>query len=101
MIGTGGPATQGANHSGTARHYGKYRGSVADNQDPRNQGRIKAKVPDSLGQVESGWALPCAPYAGDKPGVVKVPPAGSGDWLRVETRDECRPRGAGSGRTTR
>src|SRR5258708_30720143 len=91
MIGAGGPGTQGANHSGTERHYGKYRGSVADNQDPRNQGRIKAKVPEILGQVESGWALPSAPYAGDKTGVVTVPPVGAGVWLEFEAGEAARP----------
>ena len=59
--------------SGTARHYGKYRGTVIDNNDPRKQGRIKAQVPEILGDVDSGWALPCAPYAGDKTGVYTVP----------------------------
>src|SRR5260370_42019878 len=91
MGGPGGPAAQGANHSGTARHYGKYRGSVADNQDPRKQGRIKAKVPEILGDVESGWALPCAPYAGDKTGVFTVPPVGAGVWLEFEAGDVTPP----------
>ena len=57
----------------TARHYGKYRGTVTDNQDPRKQGRIKAKVPEILGDVDSGWATPCAPYAGDQIGAYAVP----------------------------
>src|SRR5260370_31131632 len=91
MGGPGGPAAQGANHSGTARHYGKYRGSVADNQDPRNQGRIKAKVPEILGTVESGWALPCGPEAGDKTGVFTVLPVGAGVWLEFEAGDVSRP----------
>ena len=54
------------------RFYGKYRGTVADNRDPSNLGRIKAHVPEVLGDVETGWALPCAPYAGDGEGLFSV-----------------------------
>jgi hypothetical protein len=39
----------------TTRHYGKYRGTVTDNNDPRKQGRVKA-MPEILADVESGWA---------------------------------------------
>ena len=74
-----------------ARHYGKYRGTVADNKDPRNQGRIKVKVPEILGDVESGWALPCAPYAGDKTGIHAVPAVDAGVWIEFEAGDVSRP----------
>ena len=50
------------------RYYGKYRGVVVDNSDPRQLGRLKAHVPEVLGDVDSGWALPCVPYAGDGSG---------------------------------
>ena len=73
----GAPGTKGGGQ-GTAKHYGKYRGTVVDNQDPRKQGRIKVKVPEILGDVDSGWALPCAPYAGDKTGAYAVPSVGAG-----------------------
>ena len=36
-----------------------------NNVDPLNQGRLQAFVPEVLGELQSGWALPCAPYAGD------------------------------------
>lgn len=75
----------------TARHYGKYRGTVTDNKDPRNQGRIKVQVPEILGEVDSGWALPCAPYAGDKSGVYTVPPVAAGVWVEFEAGDVSRP----------
>jgi uncharacterized protein involved in type VI secretion and phage assembly len=74
-----------------AQHFGKYRGTVSDNQDPRRQGRIKVKVPEILGDVDSGWALPCAPYAGNKTGVYAVPPAGAGVWVEFEAGDVSRP----------
>jgi hypothetical protein len=75
----------------TARHYGKYRGTVSDNSDPRKQGRVKVKVPEILGDVDSGWALPCAPYAGDQSGLYTVPPAGAGVWVEFEAGDVSRP----------
>jgi uncharacterized protein involved in type VI secretion and phage assembly len=73
------------------RHYGKYRGTVSDNQDPRDQGRIRAKVPEILADVDTGWALPCAPYAGDQTGVYTVPPVGAGVWIEFEAGEVSRP----------
>ena len=79
----------------TARHFGKYRGTVTDNNDPRSQGRLRAKVPEILGDVESGWALPCAPYASDAMGIYAVPPVGAGVWIEFEAGDVSRPIWAG------
>lgn len=77
------------------RHYGKYRGTVTDVQDPRKQGRLRAKVPEILGDVATGWALPCAPYAGSKTGSYSVPPEGAGVWIEFEAGDVSRPIWAG------
>ena len=44
--------------------FGKYRGTVSDIQDPLMIGRIRARVPDVMGDQESGWAMPCAPFGG-------------------------------------
>lgn len=74
-----------------ARYYGKYRGLVTDNQDPNNLGRIRANVPEVLGEVESGWALPCAPYAGDGVGLFLIPAPGAGVWIEFEAGDLSRP----------
>lgn len=73
------------------RHYGKYRGTVTDNQDPRGQGRVRARVPEVLADVDSGWALPCVPYAGDATGTYAVPAVGAGVWLEFEAGDVSRP----------
>jgi uncharacterized protein involved in type VI secretion and phage assembly len=80
-----------ANITHSNRHYGKYRGIVTSNEDPKNLGRIKARVPEVLGDVETGWALPCAPYAGDGVGHFTVPPAGAGVWIEFEAGDVSRP----------
>ena len=74
-----------------ARHYGKYRGLITDNRDPRNLGRLKARVPEVLGTVESGWALPALPYAGRNQGAYAVPPVGAGVWIEFEAGDVSRP----------
>ena len=73
------------------RHFGKYRGRVADNRDPSDLGRIKARVPELLGDVETGWALPCAPYSGNGEGLYTVPPEGAGVWIEFEAGDLSRP----------
>ena len=72
-------------------HYGKYRGVVTDNADPSDLGRLRARVPEVLGDVESGWALPAAPYAGDGLGSFAVPPADAGVWIEFESGDVSRP----------
>jgi hypothetical protein len=74
-----------------ARQFGKFRGVVSDTQDPRAQGRLRARVPEVLGDVVSGWALPCAPYAGDGTGLYTVPPVGAGVWIEFEAGDVSRP----------
>lgn len=73
------------------RFYGKYRGRVTKNNDPRNQGRIRAKVPEVLGDTETGWALPCAPYAGKGSGAFTVPEPKTGVWIEFEAGDVSRP----------
>ena len=73
------------------RFFGKYRGLVTDNQDPSSLGRIRAKVPEILGDVDTGWALPAAPYSGNGSGVYTVPSAGAGVWIEFESGDVSRP----------
>ena len=73
------------------RYYGKYRGIVADNQDPLRIGRLQAFVPEVLQDVTSGWALPCVPYAGTTSGFYAIPPLGAGVWIEFEAGDTSRP----------
>jgi|HubBroStandDraft_6_1064221.scaffolds.fasta_scaffold32807_4 hypothetical protein len=86
-----GLATSGMPDVVHSRHYGKYRGIVSDNQDPNNLGRIRANVPEVLGKVVSGWALPSLPYAGNGSGFFRVPPSGAGVWVEFEAGDPSRP----------
>src|SRR5438046_122939 len=71
--------------------YGKYRGIVSDNKDPLMLGRVRAKVPDVLGDNESGWAMPCAPFGGSKVGLFALPSTGAGVWIEFEHGDPDYP----------
>lgn len=71
--------------------YGKYRGTITDNKDPLMQGRIRAKVPSIFGDQETGWALPCSPYAGKGVGFFFVPPVGANVWIEFEEGNTDNP----------
>jgi hypothetical protein len=73
------------------RFYGKYRGIVVNNTDPLNVGRLQAMVPEVLGEIPSGWAVPCSPYAGIQSGFFAVPMVGAGVWMEFEAGDTSRP----------
>ena len=85
------PASNTTDAPQAPRYYGKHRGLVTDNQDPRNLGRLRARVPEVLGDVESGWALPCMPYTGNGTGHYTVPEPGTGVWIEFEAGDPSRP----------
>ena len=71
--------------------YGKYRGTVLNNVDPMQQGRIMAIVPDVTGPLPSSWAMPCLPLAGINTGFFTVPPVGAGVWIEYEKGDADHP----------
>jgi hypothetical protein len=72
-----------------SRLFGKYRGTcTAVDEDTL---RIKAKVPAVLGTQETGWCMPCLPYAGDQVGVAFLPEVGSGVWIEFEGGDVSYP----------
>jgi hypothetical protein len=73
------------------RYYGKYRGTVIQNIDPEQIGRVMLQVPDVLGLTPSSWALPCVPAAGIQAGVFVVPPIGSQVWVEFEQGDPDYP----------
>jgi hypothetical protein len=73
------------------RIYGKYRGIVLNNLDPLNLGRLQATVSEVLGEVPTGWATPCIPYAGTGSGFFSIPPVGAGVWIEFEAGDVSRP----------
>jgi uncharacterized protein involved in type VI secretion and phage assembly len=72
-----------------SRFYGKYRGIASDVD--ASTCRIKAKVPSVLGEVETGWCMPCVPYAGPSVGIAFLPEIGSGVWIEFEGGDISYP----------
>ena len=74
-----------------ARYVGRYRGEVLDVEDPKSIGRVKVKVPEVLGDVDSGWALPAFAASGDGSGIYAIPPVGAGVWVEFEAGDLARP----------
>ena len=81
--------------AGRERIYGKFRGIVLNNLDPEGRGRLMASVAEVLGEIPTGWATPCAPYAGPGAGFFSVPPVGAGVWIEFEAGDVSRPIWAG------
>jgi hypothetical protein len=76
------------------KFWGKYRGTVVNNVDPEQRGRLIVSVPDVLTLVPSTWAEPCTPLAGPTGppmGVYLVPPIGAGVWVEFEQGDPDYP----------
>ena len=73
------------------RYYGKYRGTVINNIDPMQIGRIQVMAPDVSNVMLSSWALPCVPVAGINMGVFTVPLIGAGVWVEFEQGDPDYP----------
>jgi hypothetical protein len=75
----------------TDKFYGKYRGTVINNFDPMQQGRIQVMVPDVLTLLPSTWALPCVPFTGQQSGLFVVPQIGASVWVEFEHGDPNYP----------
>jgi hypothetical protein len=75
----------------TNKYYGKYRGTVVNNIDPEQRGRIQAIIPDVLGLIPSSWAMPCVPIAGKQEGIFVVPQIGAGVWMEFEQGESDYP----------
>lgn len=71
--------------------FGKYRGQVANNLDPMQQGRLQVSVPSVLGTGRLSWAMPCVPYAGAGVGFFMIPPVGANVWVEFEGGDTNHP----------
>jgi uncharacterized protein involved in type VI secretion and phage assembly len=82
------------NASPNKQYFGKYRGTVINNIDPEQRGRMLLLVPDVLGPVPTTWAEPCVPLAGPTGtpmGSYFLPPIGAGVWVEFEQGDVNHP----------
>jgi len=75
-------AMRGSLRAAPTQYFGPYRGVVVDVDLATS--RIKAEVP-SVSATESGWALPCSPYANGAPSA--LPPVGAQVWIEYERGD--------------
>ena len=66
------------------QYFGKYRGTVVNNIDPMQIGRLQVMVPDVMGVSLSSWAMPCVPLTGPQMGSFFLPMIGSGVWVEFE-----------------
>lgn len=67
-----------------ASFFGKYRGTVINNVDPMQMGRLMVQVPDVSNVLPSTWAMPCLPFAGIQSGMYAIPAIGAGVWVEFE-----------------
>ena len=77
--------------NGSKQYFGKYRGTVINNVDPEQRGRIQATVTDVSGFVPTSWALPCFPITGKQMGAWWLPQIGTGVWIEFEQGDPDYP----------
>jgi len=66
------------------KYYGKYRGTVLNNVDPLQIGRLQVQVPDVSSLIPSSWAMPCFPITGKQMGAYTIPQIGAGVWVEFE-----------------
>ena len=77
--------------TGIRKYLGKYRGTVVNNIDPLNKGRLILQVADVHGLTPTTWALPCVPLAGPNNGFFALPIIGSSVWVEFENGDSDYP----------
>jgi uncharacterized protein involved in type VI secretion and phage assembly len=67
-----------------SEYYGTYRGTVAQNIDPMQLGRVMVTVPAVTGDSSLNWAMPSVPFAGSGVGLWAIPPMGANVWVNYE-----------------
>jgi uncharacterized protein involved in type VI secretion and phage assembly len=72
------------------RFHGKHLAVVVDTDDPKKLSRVRVRVPEIFGDEETGWCMPCSPYAGKGIGLAVVPPNGSSVFVEWPAGDTTR-----------
>lgn len=73
------------------RLFGKFRGVVADNDDPLRTGRIRAIVPSVSASALNSWAVPCVPATLLPKRGSALPKVGDLVWIEFEEGDPNYP----------
>ncbi len=73
------------------KHWGKYRGFVADRDDPEQLGRLRVRVPSLLADALPGWAWPVTPYGGAGIGLFALPQRDDIVWVEFMEGDLAHP----------
>jgi len=74
------------------RFFGLWRGIVTNVNDPKNLGRLRAKVHELFGEKdETNWAYYCSPFGGQGAGFFFLPEVGDPVWIAFEAGDINRP----------
>lgn len=76
---------------GAKKYFGKYRGTVLNNVDPKKMGRVQVQVPDIGGVGITGWAAQCLSFGGIESGTYVVPMIGAGVWVEFEQGNPSYP----------
>ena len=77
--------------------WGKYRGIVAERNDPEQLGRLRLRVPSLLGDAITGWAWPVSPFAGAGYGFFFVPRVNDLVWVEFAEGELDHPLWTGGG----
>jgi hypothetical protein len=70
------------------KYYGKYRGYVKENRDPRKEGRCRLICPAVLGDLVTDWAHPCNNLFF---GMIMIPNINDPVWVEFEGGNIQRP----------
>jgi uncharacterized protein DUF6519/type VI secretion system (T6SS) baseplate-like injector VgrG len=82
--------TVGPTQATDKKYFGKYRGSVIDNIDPMQLGRLMVQVPDISGPTAT-WAMPSVPCGAPKKIGGSLPKVGASVWVEFEQGDLDHP----------
>lgn len=73
------------------KFFGKYRGTVVNNVDAMQMGRLQVICPDVSNIMLSSWAMPCFPVTGIQMGTWWLPQINAGVWVEFEQGDPDYP----------
>jgi len=73
------------------KYYSIYQGTVADNKDPENRGRLMLKVPDVYNECYQYWALPKGMFNGNQTGFFAIPNVNDVVWVSFVKGDPRYP----------